>query len=244
MRKPILIAAVATLAVVAAACGTPSVTVQNTGADQNATGIAVSGTGEVTGVPDTLTVSIGVSVLRPSVDRAVADAAEKADALISALKSAGVAEKDIQTANYSIFPEYDYRGEGQELRGYRVNNTVVAKIRDVDAAGSVIDAATSVGGDDVIVQGVSFSIDDDSALVEAARAKAFDDARKKAEQLASLAGVSLGAPISITESFSSVPPIPYFGRAEALGADQAVTPIEPGQQAVTVTVSVRFAIGG
>ena len=228
-------------AFVLAACGTPEVTVQNVPGDaEPAPGISVSGTGEVTGTPDTLTMTFGVSVLGDTVAAATAAAADAADALIGTLTAAGVDESDVQTANFSIYPEYDYSEDEQRLRGYRVNNTVTAKIRDIDTAGDVIDAAVAATGDDVVVQGVAFSIEDDEDLIAAARAKAWENARAKAEQLASLSGVTLGAATSISESFS-MPPVPIARAQEDLALESA-TPIEPGEQEVAVTLQVQFAI--
>ena len=249
MRRSTLAAGIAVLALAAAAC-TPQVTVEAEpaptvaeGGSVTGTGIAVTGTGEVSGTPDTLTMSFGVSVLRDTVAQAVADAAVRSDAIISALEANRVAEEDIQTANFSIFPEYDYLGDEQRLRGYRVNNSVVAKIRDVDAAGGVIDATVAEGGDEVIVSGVSFSIDDDAELVAAARAAAWADAEATAQQLADLAGVALGEPVTISETFSSLPP-PISPVGDIAFAAAEATPIEPGQQQVAVTLTVRFAIDG
>ena len=242
MRRIAVIAIVAASALLAAC--TPAVTVQNTesGSD-TASGIAVSGTGEVYGTPDTLQMRFGVSVLRPTVEQAVGDAAGLAEGLISSLTSAGVAEDDIQTANYSINPEYDYSGDQRRLIGYRVDNTVVAKIRDLDAAGSVIDATVSSVGDEIQVSGVSFSIEDDTELIAAARTAAWDDALAKAEQLATLAGIALGEAVMISESFSSPAPLPVY--RDFAAADEAAfeTPIEAGQQQVAVTLQVRFATG-
>jgi uncharacterized protein YggE len=224
-----------------AAC-TPEVTVENTSSEgESATGIAVSGAGEVYGTPDTLQMRFGVSVLRPSVDDAVGDAAALADGLISSLESSGVAQEDIQTANYSINPEYDYSGDQRRLVGYRVNNTVVAKIRDLDSAGSVIDATVASVGDEIQVSGVSFSIEDDTELIAAARTAAWDDALAKAEQLATLAGIELGEAVMISESFSSPAPLPVY--RDFAAADEAAfeTPIEAGQQQVAVTLQVRFS---
>jgi hypothetical protein len=183
----------------------------------------------------------GVSVLRPTVEQAVGDAAALAEGLIDSLESAGVAEQDIQTANYSINPEYDFSGDQRRLVGYRVDNTVIAKIRDLDAAGSVIDATVASVGDEIQVSGVSFSIEDDTELIAAARAAAWDDARAKAEQLATLAGIELVEAVMISESFSSTaPPVVYRDLAvsEEAGFE---TPIEAGQQQVAVTLQVRFA---
>lgn len=249
MRSTTIAAGIAVLALAAAAC-TPQVTVEaeqapSVAASETATGngIAVSGTGEVSGTPDTLTMTFGVSVLRDTVAQAVADAATVSNAVISSLEANGVAEEDIQTANFSIFPDFDYSGDQQRLRGYQVNNSVVAKIRDVDSAGQVIDAAATAGGDEVIVSGVSFSIDDDAELVAAARAKAWEDAEATARQLADLAGVVLGEPVTIAETLSSVP-APFVGTEELAFAAADATPIEPGQQQVAVTLTVRFAIDG
>jgi len=243
MKRTIIVAVVGALALIAAAC-TPSVTVENTGAASEgaSSGIAVSGTGKITGAPDTLTISFGVTVLADTVAEAVSTAAENAEAVISTLESAGIAEADIQTANYSIFPQYDYRNDGQTLVGYQVYNTVTAKVRDLDAAGAIIDDVAASGGDTVTVSGVSFSIEDNEQLVEAARAAAWEDARAKAEQLAELAGVTLGSPTSIVETFSS-PPVPYaYDEAATLAVAESATPISPGTQQVAVTLSVEYGI--
>jgi uncharacterized protein YggE len=238
--RRLAIGLVAGAAILIAAC-TPSVTVENTGAEGAASGIAVSWRGEVFGTPDTLQMSFGVSVLRPTVKQAVADAAALADQLISTLTSSGVATEDVQTANYSISPEYDYSADERKLAGYRVSNTVTAKIRDIDSAGSVIDAAVSGVGDEIQVSGVSFSIEDDKELISAARDAAWEAARSKAQQLADLAGLTLGKAVMISESVAGTPPQPLYRAAfeDSVGAS-VETPIEAGQQQVAVTLQVRF----
>lgn len=206
----------------------------------NSVGINVTGQGRVTGKPDTLSLTLGVSVLRPSVDAATRDAAAKAQAIIDALKANGVAEADIQTANYSIWPEYDYSGSSQKLNGYRVNNELRVKIRNLDKAGAVIDAATKAGGNDATVNGLSFSIEDNTELLEMARAAAWADAEAKAKQLAQLSGLSLGKAMSITESISYDSPPIFYERA---AADGAGTPIQPGESEVSVVIQVTFSVG-
>ena len=230
-------------AVVLAACGAEgSVSGFGTPDGSATTGINVTGQGRVFGTPDTLTLNLGVAVVRPTVNAATTEAAAKAQAIIAALKANGVAEADIQTANYAIWPEYDYSGETQRLVGYRVSNDLTVKVRDLDKAGDILDAATAAGGNDTVVQNLSFSIEDNTALLELARTAAWNDAEAKAEQLARLAGVSLRGAISITESISyNQPPIYYEERAMA--ADSAGSPIQSGQQEVTVVVSVTFSIG-
>lgn len=204
-------------------------------------GISVSGRGEVFGTPDTLTVTIGISVGRSTVSEAVDVAAVRATDLIDALRGVGVAEVDIQTSNYSIHPEYDYReNQTPRITGYRVDNTLNVKIRDLDRAGEVLDAATAAAGDEVRVNGVSFVLEDNDALLVAARAAAWEDAKAKAEQLADLADVTLGAPVTISETVGSVP-VPMYARAEVAPGD-AATPIQPGQETVSVDLLVTFAI--
>ncbi len=240
MRK--LLALVATGALLFAACGSGEESLVS--ADGSSTsGINVSGQGKVTGKPDTLTVSLGVSLLRPTVDQATAAAAEKAAAIINALKGAGVAEEDIQTANYSIYPEYDYSDAQQHLLGYRVSNEVRVKIRNLDTAGATIDAATAAGGDATLVNSLAFSIEDNAELLQMARTAAWADAEAKARQLAQLAGLELGSAISITESISYETPPIYYDRAMAGAEEAAATPIESGTQDVIVNIQVTFRIG-
>jgi uncharacterized protein YggE len=204
-------------------------------------GISVSGRGEVFGTPDTLTVTIGISVGKSTVSEAVDVAAGRATDLIGALKGLDVAEEDIQTSNYSIYPEYDYReNQTPRITGYRVDNTLSVKIRDLERAGEVLDAATAAAGDEVRINGVSFVLEDNDSLLVDARAAAWEDAKAKAEQLADLADVTLGAPLTISESVGSIP-VPMFARAEVAAGDVA-TPIQPGQETVSVDLTVTFAI--
>lgn len=218
---------------------TSSLTTVNNG---SGTGITVSGIGEVTGTPDTLTLTIGVSVLRNSVTQAIDDAADLADGLLTRLREFGVADEDLQTSNFSVYPEYDWRNDERRLIGYRVSNQLSVKIRDLDRAGEIVDAAAREAGDELVVNGVSFSIDDNEAMIEAAREAAWSNAYAKASQLAELAGVTLGAPVSISETYSPSPsPIVYAERLMA--AADSSTPIEPGSQQVTVSLTVVFSIG-
>ena len=247
MRTRILIA-IAAGAVLLASCGTtPQVVVQGAGAgeDGNMTGISVSGTGEVAGVPDTLTVDIGVSVLRDTVSDAVSVAAELTDGLIGDFGDLGIGEKDLQTSNYSIQPEYFWPNNGGQptITGYRVVNTLSVKIRDIDRAGEIIDGAAARAGDEVTVSSVRFSIEDNEALIQAARTSAWENAADKATQLANLSGVTLGPAIAISETFSSAPPVIYYDeRAAADSAGGATTSIQPGSQTVTVNIQVGFSI--
>jgi len=245
-KKRILLAAgvsgVAFLSLVAATCGSTNTTIENT--DKQSLGISVSGQGKVTGKPDLANISLGVSTLAPTVAEARTQAATSLGAMIDSMKANGVEEKDIQTSSLSIYPEYDYLNDGrQELRGFRVQNTVNAKIRDIDRTGEIVDEAVDAGGNDTTINGIAFSIENPDDLKKEAREKAVADAKARAETLAQAAGVSLGDAISISESSYS-PPVYYEGRAAdaATGAPAPETPIETGELDVTVDVSITFEI--
>lgn len=208
-----------------------------------APGVTVSGSGQASGTPDVVRVTVGVSVVRDTVDEALDAANASTERVLAALDDAGVAAEDRQTRDFSIFPQYG--GETSDgsprITGFTVSNLVEAKIRDVDRVGGILTAVADAGGDDTRIQGVRFALEDDSEQVAAARRAAFADARARAEQYAELAGVSLGGLIGITDvSVSSPRSVDEFA-AEAAAADAAV-PIEPGTQQVVVTVTVRWAL--
>jgi uncharacterized protein YggE len=206
-----------------------------------AAGITVSGSGQATGTPDVVRVTVGVRVVRATVDEALDAANAATDRVIGALDDAGVAAEDRQTRDFSIAPEYGDSGDGRaEIVGYAVSNLIEAKIRDVGSAGAVLTAVADAGGDDTRIQGVSFALEDDGEQVAAAREAAFADARARAEQYAQVAGVALGELIGITDVTVTSP-----RSAEVLAgpaADSAAVPIEPGTQQVTVNVTVRWAL--
>lgn len=202
--------------------------------------VAVSATGSVSTTPDTLTLSMGVRTQAPSANEALRDAATRADALIATLRGAGVEERDIQTTNLSIWPRYDNRGE--QVVGYEASNTVEAKLRDLDGAGALIDAAAAAVGDAITLNGISFSVEDPTQLYAEARVQAVERARAQAEQLAAAAGAGVGQVLTIDESAQDVPPPVYLERAAADDGGGAATPIEPGQQTVRLTVQVVFEL--
>jgi uncharacterized protein YggE len=226
-------------ALVLAACGEGTDVI--VGGEGERVGITVRGEGRISGTPDTLTLSIGISLERDTVAQATDDAARRATNLIDALTAAGVEAADIQTANYSIYPVYDWHNDTRRLLGYRVSNEVRVKIRDLGRAGEIIDTASAEGGDEVVVNGVSFSLEDNEVLVVSAREAAWQDAKGKAEQLARLAGVTLGTPTAISESFSEPAPVQrYMELAADTGG--ATTPIQPGELEVNVNIEVTFGL--
>jgi len=207
------------------------------------TGITVGGTAEVAGTPDTLRLDLAVVSTAPSVSEALAAANHSADAVQKSLLGSGVAKKDLQTSGLTIMPEYDYsKTEAPQLKGYQVTESVSAKLRDLARAGDAIGKAVTAGGNAVRVNGISLDLEETGALVTSARAKAFADARTKAEQYAKAAGRALGDVISIVEDVATPSPTPMPYAVSSSARDLASVPIEPGSQDVRVSVTVLFAM--
>ena len=205
-------------------------------------GVTVTGTARVEGVPDTLRIDIGVNVVESSVDVALTKANEASAALLKTLQDNGVEERDIATTQISIQPQYDYSGNTQRITGYQVTQAVRATLRDVETAGEIIGKAAASGGDSTIINGISFDLEDNEALLKDARKRAVADARAKAEEYADAAGRSLGDVVSISEA-SIETPAPYRMDATMAGAaeDGAAMPLSPGTQTVRVDVSVVYS---
>lgn len=207
-------------------------------------GIWVTGQGKVTTIPDIATLRLGIAAQAASVAEAQSQATEAMNRVMAALTDSGVAKEDIQTQYFSIqqVTRWDRVKEEEVVVGYRVTNMVTAKIREIDKTGSIIDTVAEAGGDLTRIEGVSFSVDKPSTYHEEARQKAMADAKAKAEQLAKLAGVTLGKPIYISESIYMPPPIYPARMAEAPVPAPAPTPISPGETEISLTVQVTYAI--
>jgi uncharacterized protein len=212
------------------------------GTPSNVRSIIVHGNGMASATPDQVTVTLGVETTAKTAQAALADNNTRADELIKTLKAAGIDPKDIQTNQLSVNPQYDTTG--RKVNGYRVSNVVTATIRDVKKAGGIIDQAASVAGDAIRIQGVTLSVSDGSpemaASMKTARANAIADARTQAEQLATAAGVKLGALRTISAGSFSAPPIvlSQFGREAA--ADAKSVPLEAGSQQVSADIDLVF----
>ena len=208
-------------------------------------GIWVTGEGKVSVVPDIANLQLGIEAQEASVAAAQSQAAEAMDRVMTSLSSNGVAKKDIQTQYFNIsrVTRWDDGNQKEVTIGYRVTNTVTAKIRDIEKTGEFIDTVVVAGGDMTRVNGIYFSVDDPTPYKKEARDKAVADAKEKAEQLASQAGVKLGKAIYITESFY-YPPTPRYGGVmmEAAAPAMAPTPISPGETEITLNVEIAYAI--
>jgi uncharacterized protein len=215
----------------------------NVGSQQ--TGIWVNGLGKVTVTPDIATLSLGVSAQTPTVAEAQSQAAAAMSKVFASLTGAGVDKKDIQTQNYSIqqVTRWDDKGQQEVVLGFRVSNTVTAKLRAIDKIGSIIDAAAVAGGDFTRINGINFSVEHPEQYSTKVRELAMNDAKAKAEQIAALAGVKLGKPSYVSES-SYMPnsyPVAYKLDSGAGGAAPS-TPITPGESDITLSVQVTYSI--
>jgi len=209
-------------------------------------GIWVSGRGEVTVTPDIAILRLGIVAQEANVAEAQTRASEAMDKVMTALTDSGVAEKDIQTRYFNIRQrtKWDREKEEETVIGYQVTNMVTAKIRDMDKVGSIIDAVAEAGGDLTRIDNLNFSVDDPSVYYEEARGEAMADAKARAEQLAELAGVSLGKPTYVAEG--AQPPIyerVYYEQAGGTPVPApAPPPISPGEIEVSLTVQVAYSI--
>jgi uncharacterized protein YggE len=204
--------------------------------DQLRDSVSVTGTGDVFGEPDTLTADFAVEADASTVDQALDRANTATTRMRDALVRAGVVKADLQTSNVGISPKRD---DHNDITGYTVSQGLTATIRDLPRAGALMSAAIAAGGDAARLNGVSFSISDQAALLVEARKKAFADARAKAELYARAAGRSLGRVVKVSEETGG-----YrgpFGQHDMAAADSAV-PIEPGRQRLTATVAVEWAL--
>jgi len=240
----VLALAVPVVALCGCAGGTTTVGAVNLNSQQ--TGIWVSGEGKVSVTPDIALLRLGIEAQRATVAEAQTEANGAMDEVMTALLGSGVAEKDIQTQYFSIrqVTRWDDYKDQEVVIGYRVANTVNAKIRDIEAVGAIIDAAALAGGDLTRIDSISFSIDDPTAYYGELRTKAIADAKAKAEQLAGLAGVRLGKPTFVSEGIqvpsSGYPRYDYGGAVPAPSIE--TTSISAGEMEIILNVQVAYAI--
>jgi uncharacterized protein YggE len=210
---------------------------------QQNTGIWVTGEGKVTVTPDVAIVNLGAEAQAKTVEMARKQAEEAMTAVMTELDSYGIAEEDIKTQQFSIYPVRQWYEDREILIGYRVVNMVNVKIREIDDAGNIIDAVAAAGGDYIRINSISFTVDDPTEYYEEVRELAMEDAESKAEQLADLSGVSLGKPTYINEGsiYSPVTRDVYYAEDEVL-APGATTPISPGETDIRLTVQVVYSI--
>jgi len=250
MKKVLLVAALLSLVLIvvgAAGCssyfGSDEAEVVGSISSQQNIGIWVTGVGEVPVVPDIAVLSIGVQAQKDTVAEAQQAAVGAMNGVMGVLDTYNIEEKDIQTQQFSIQPVYRWDNGEQTLLGYSVTNIVIVKIRDIDDAGSIIDAAVAAGGDYTRVNSISFTVDEPEAYYEDARQEAMQDAEAKAKQLAELGDVKLGKPNYINEYSGYIsPPVIYRDFAEGAPSADTETSISPGEIEIQLTVEVHYGI--
>ena len=235
---------------VLAGCTTPVIAEGTTTApvqvSQQPQGIWVSGTGEVTVTPDIAALRLGIVAQEESVALAQSEASDAMTKVMKTLTDSGIAQKDIQTGYFGIDQRtrWDDQKQTEIIIGYQVTNMVTVKIRDTGKIGSIIDSVAKVGGDLIRINNISFSVDDPASYYQEAREKAMADAKKKAEQLASLARVTLDKPTYIAEG-TQYPPVYNNGKgmdmALAVPAPAAMPPISAGETKITLSVQVAYS---
>lgn len=232
-RKSIALATVGLALVTASGCDS-----HNAAPGANPRQVTVVGSGQVQGVPDTLTADVGIEFTAPDVTAAMNQTNDRQQAVINALVGAGMDRKDIATATVTLQPQYS-NAEPGSISGYRATNALRVKIHPTDSASRMLTLIVSTGGDATRISSVSYSIGDDSQLVKDARARAFNDAKSRADQYAQLSGLRLGRVLSISETSGS-PPV--TGGPPAPPRAMAAVPLEPGQQTVSFSVTAVWQL--
>jgi uncharacterized protein YggE len=221
--------------------GNAALTAATAPAAPGGTRITVTGTGNVSGVPDQLALSMGVQTSGSSVAAALRQANSAVRSITTVLRHGGVAASDIQTSGLSIYPNYS--GSYGVPDGYQVSEQLTITLRRLSAAGSQISAAARAGGNATVIDGVSLNLSDTSTLLASARATAVADAKAKATAYARALGRALGPVVSMSETPVAQPyPVPEFATPSASRAASSV-PVHPGTQQLSVTVTVVFALG-
>jgi uncharacterized protein len=199
--------------------------------------IRVTGFGRVAMVPDQVTLTVGVETVGGNAVDALRSNNDAARSVIDVLKRRGVESKDLFTANLTVNPRYDDRG--QPTAGYTVSNTVMATLREVGSVGAIVDAVVEVASETIRIHGLSFGIGDSDAATRVARERAVADAKSKAAELASAVGASVGA---VQEMSLSHPKVwaPIFSRADFASTNSV--PLESGSTEVQADVDMVFEL--
>lgn len=199
--------------------------------------LAMTGHGEVRAAPDMAQITAGVTTNAATAAQALAANNARMKAVFAALTKLGIPERNIQTANFSVSPQYaSANNQAPRLTGYQVNNDVSLRVEDITKLGGALDNLIAAGANQM--NGISFSIREPAPLLEKARAAAIADARARAETYAKAAGVSLGPILSISENSAEAPPRPMYRMAVA----EARVPIATGEQSVAADVQVVWEI--
>lgn len=236
----------ATAAITAAAmlATTANAQVAPTAPIPDGTTLDVSATGRVTRTPDIATIRAGVVTQNAIAASAITENAQRIAQVVRALKSAGIADRDIATSNVSLSPQYRYAdNQPPVITGCQATNSLTVKFRDIAKSGAVLDALVKSGANQI--DGPSMSLSQPESALDEARVDAIAQARARAQLYAKAAGLTVDRIVSINEAGENggaMPPPPIMYRARAMASEDAATVVMPGQTDVTATVAVRFLL--
>lgn len=202
--------------------------------------IAVTGRGEVKVSPDRATIQVSVQTRAATAAAAAAENANKQQAVLAALRSLGLTNDQLSTVGYNVYPEQRFdQGKEPVIIGYNVTNTILVDVRKLTQVGPVIDAALAHGANSI--SSLQFYASNTEAARRSAITAAIEKARADADAAARAARGTLGSLLEISVSpYSPRPPQPMMQRAVAGGMAQADTPINPGEEILSVEVSTRW----
>jgi len=229
LRYVLLISGVVLVAAAIAGVAQPS---KGGAANPSTTTITVTGNGTVNATPDKASFDFGVQVNAATASEAINNDNKQAQAIIDALKNAGIPDSDIQTTSVSLWPQTS--SNGNTITGYQASNSVNVTA-PIDKSGSLVDAAVGAGANNI--DGPNLSVGDESSYNAQALKLAVDDAKAQAQAIATASGLTLGGILHITNEGSSPTPIMYG----ALDAKAAGTPIEAGSQQIQASVTVVYS---
>lgn len=203
--------------------------------------LSVDGQGTGTAAPDMATVTIGVTTQGKDAAKAQNDNAWVSNQIQAAVRGLGIEEKDIQTRNYSFYPNYSTdKDHRNEVTGYTVNNSVIVVVRDIKLTGKVIDAALSNGANEI--NSLDFSASDTKAVRKVALLNAIQDARDKADIIAKGLGKRIVGIQNVSESTGYIETRRFGGNMLMAVAKDAATPITPGSLSLTANVHIDFIL--
>jgi len=206
------------------------------------TRLDINATGEVTRVPDLAIISAGVVTRSANATTALQDAAQRMQRVVAALKRAGIEDRDIQTSNVNLNPEYRYpENQSPQLTGYSASNQLTIRFHDIRNSGKILDALVAEGANQI--NGPNLTIEHPEAALDQARAAAVANGRARAELYARALGLRVVRVVAVSESGGyavpppAPPPPPMMARMAV-----AQTSIEPGEQKLQVSVAMTFEL--
>ena len=206
--------------------------------------LTITGEGEAVGVPDIAWIDTSVVTEGKTAAEALAANTRAMESVFKGLEEAGIEKRDIQTSQFSVYPVYEQlrpedRPQTPKIGGYRVQNQLTVRVRDMEALGGILDRVVSLGSNQL--SGIRFSIDKPEPLIDEARRNAVADALRKAKLYAGAAGVALGPIQSISEGGVSMPQPMYMKAAMAMERDSSV-PVAAGEQTLSANVTLVIRI--